>query len=33
MKRFLVSAEAQADIDLIAAYTTETLGERQTDRY
>jgi toxin ParE1/3/4 len=33
MKRFVVSAEAQTDIDLIAAYTTETWGWQQTDRY
>lgn len=33
MKHFVVSADAQADIDLIAAYTTETWGMQQTDRY
>jgi toxin ParE1/3/4 len=33
MKRFVVSAEAQADIDLIAAYTTDTWGWQQTDCY
>jgi toxin ParE1/3/4 len=33
MKRAVVSAEAQADIDLIAAYTTDTWGRQQTDRY
>ena|ERR1035437_1753225 len=33
MKRAAVSAEAQADIDLIAAYTTDTWGWQQTDRY
>ena len=29
----MASAEAQADIDLIAAYTTDTWGWQQTDRY
>jgi toxin ParE1/3/4 len=33
MKLFVVSADAQADIDLIAAYTTDTWGMQQTDRY
>jgi toxin ParE1/3/4 len=33
MKRFVVSAKAQADIDLIAAYTTEMWSWQQTDRY
>ncbi|HME58787.1 MAG TPA: type II toxin-antitoxin system RelE/ParE family toxin [Terracidiphilus sp.] len=33
MKRSVVSVEAQADIDLIAAYTTDTWGWQQTDRY
>ena len=33
MKRFVVSVEAQTDIDLITAYTTETWGWQQTDRY
>ena len=33
MKCSVVSAEAQADIDLIAAYTTDTWGWQQTDRY
>ena len=33
MNNYVVSAEAQADIDLIAAYTTETWGWQQTDRY
>jgi toxin ParE1/3/4 len=33
MKLFVVSADAQADIDLIAAYTTDTWGWQQTDRY
>ena len=33
MKRFVISAEAQADVDLIAAYTTDTWGWQQTDRY
>jgi toxin ParE1/3/4 len=33
MKRFLVSVEAQKDVDLIAAYTTDTWGQQQTDRY
>ena len=33
MSRFVVSAEAQVDIDLIAAYTTDTWSWQQTDRY
>jgi toxin ParE1/3/4 len=33
MKRATISAEADADIDLIAAYTTKTWNWRQTDRY
>jgi toxin ParE1/3/4 len=33
MKLFIVSADAQADIDLIAAYTTDRWGWQQTDRY
>ncbi len=33
MKHFVVSADAQTDIDLIAAYTTGTWGPQQTDRY
>jgi toxin ParE1/3/4 len=33
MKLFVVSANAQTDIDLIAAYTTDTWGWQQTDRY
>jgi toxin ParE1/3/4 len=28
-----ISREAEVDIDRIAAYTTETWGSRQTDRY
>jgi plasmid stabilization system protein ParE len=33
MKRSVVSAEAQADIDLIVDYTTDTWSCQQTDRY
>lgn len=33
MKSLVLSAEAQADIDLIAAYTTDSWGWQQTDRY
>jgi len=33
MNHASVSAEAEADIDLIAAYSTEVWGCRQTDRY
>jgi toxin ParE1/3/4 len=33
MKRVVVSDEAAADIDLIAAYTNRAWGWRQTDRY
>jgi toxin ParE1/3/4 len=33
MKRFVVSDEAHADLDLIAAYTTDKWGWQQTDRY
>lgn len=33
MKRAVVSAKAHADLDLIAAYTTDTWGWQQTDRY
>ena len=33
MKHAIISAEADADIDLIAEYTTNTWGWRQTDRY
>jgi toxin ParE1/3/4 len=33
MKLFVVSADAQADIDLIAAHTTDNWGWQQTDRY
>jgi toxin ParE1/3/4 len=33
MKRYTISAEADADIDLIAAYTARTWGWRQSDRY
>ena len=33
MKRAVVSAKAHIDLDLIAAYTTDTWGLQQTDRY
>jgi toxin ParE1/3/4 len=33
VKRVIVSSEATADIDRIAAYTSNTWGWRQTDRY
>ena len=33
MKRATISAEADADIDMIAAYTTNTWGWRQSDHY
>ncbi len=33
MPRVRISAEAEEDIDRIAAYTTSTWGWRQTDRY
>jgi toxin ParE1/3/4 len=33
MKRFVVSDAAQTDIDRIAAFTTDTWGWQQTDRY
>jgi plasmid stabilization system protein ParE len=33
MKRATISAEADADIDRIAAYTANTWGWRQSDRY
>lgn len=33
MNRISVSRQAEADIDQIAAYTTNTWGSRQTDRY
>ncbi len=33
MPQFQLSAEAEVDIDQIAAYTTSTWGWRQTDQY
>jgi toxin ParE1/3/4 len=33
MKRFVVSDNAQTDIDRIAAFTTDTWGWQQADRY
>ena len=33
MKHARISLEAEADIDRIAAYTTNVWGERQADRY
>jgi toxin ParE1/3/4 len=33
MLQVKISAEAESDIDLIAAYTTGTWGWRQTDQY
>jgi toxin ParE1/3/4 len=33
MHEVRISVETDGDLDLIAAYTTETWGSRQTDRY